>query len=74
MRVEITGISSADAFYQGYQSKRTPETSKTVVGLKGDFEPATVGHSEPGYVHGHFISDDGDFNFYFHAVQIKELS
>jgi len=73
VRVEIIGISKQDAFVTGYTGTKGPITLKPVVGLKGEFTPATCGGSEPGYVHGHFTSDDKEFNFYFHAVQVKEI-
>lgn len=73
MRVKITGISDQDSFVTGFDGKSADENTpmKTVVGLVGTFEQS--GNSIPGYTSGNFKSDDGEFNYFFYAVLIKEI-
>lgn len=73
VRVQITGIADQDAFAKGFRGVNRVENTpyRTVIGLVGDFKQR--GNSIPGYTAGNFLSDDGEFNHFFHAVQVKEI-
>lgn len=75
MRIKITGISSDDAYHNGYKEEVTDiePLRKSVIGLTGEFNRGSDDGSLDGYVCGTFRADNGEFDSYFYAVQFEEI-